>query len=67
MSIISIDIPYRRKIWQELNLVDWLKPVQTKILADFNLAGDLGTPLRLALAHALQLNVIRVRATSTVN
>ena len=66
-------VPYSRKIWRELNLVDCPKPARTKTLADFILADDQARPRhapapRFGLTHALQLDAIRrVRATWSVN
>ena len=34
----SIYIPYRWKIWRELNLADWPQPARIKMLPNFNLA-----------------------------
>ena len=58
-------ILYSQKIWWELNILDCPKPVQTKILVDFNLVEDQAQPRHpympcLVLAHTLQLDAIRV-------
>ena len=40
-------LPYSRKFWRELNLVDWPQPAWIKISVDFNLAVRYGIAIRI--------------------
>ena len=43
----NLQVPYRQKIWQELNLADRLESARAKILADLNLAVRYGIAIRI--------------------
>ena len=60
-------VTYSQKVWQGLNLVDWPKLAQTKILADFNLVGGQAQPRHTPTPGTCACTLAQHDTTSTSN